>query len=161
MVGLFFAFVGLAVLPVNRQVLSPWQNAVYGATFMGWGATLFFVGRLAFRRRDSELMKALLYGLFVWFPVESLFSAYFRVWFNVGVDVAVLAVLSLPLIIAIRLLDAASGRKPSVAKLCARIRVRLARAGFHGFRFRDYEYKDRRHRASRSSFIERCTSSVW
>jgi hypothetical protein len=103
--GLFFAFVGLAVLPVNRQVLSPWQNAVYGATFMGWGATLFFVGRLAFRRRDSELMKALLYGLFVWFPVESLFSAYFRVWFNVGVDVAVLAVLSLPLIIAIRLLD--------------------------------------------------------
>jgi hypothetical protein len=50
-------------------------------------------------------MKALLYGLFVWFPVESLFSAYFRVWFNVGVDVAVLAVLSLPLIIAIRLLD--------------------------------------------------------
>ena len=103
--GLFFAFVGLAVLPVNRQVLSPWQNAVYGATFMGWGATLFFVGRLAFRRRDSELMKALLYGLFVWFPVESLFSAYFRVWFNVGVDVAVLAVLTLPLIITIRLLD--------------------------------------------------------
>jgi hypothetical protein len=105
LVGLFFAFVGLGVLPVNRQVLLRWQNAVYGATFMGWGATLFFVGRLAFRRRDSELMKALLYGLFVWFPVESLFSAYFHVWFNVGVDVAVLAVLSLPLIITIRLLD--------------------------------------------------------
>jgi len=45
-------------------------------------------------------MKALLYGLFVWFPVESLFSVYLGVWFNVGVDVAVLAVLSLPLIIA-------------------------------------------------------------
>ena len=56
LVGLFFAFVGLGVLPVNRQVVLRWQNAVYGATFMGWGATLFFVGRLAFRRRDSELM---------------------------------------------------------------------------------------------------------
>jgi hypothetical protein len=65
LVGLFFAFVGLGVLPVNGQVLLRWQNAVYGATFMGWGATLFFVGRLAFRRRDFELMKALLYGLFV------------------------------------------------------------------------------------------------
>jgi hypothetical protein len=104
LVGLFFAFFGLGVLPVNRQVLAPWQDAVYGATFMGWGATLFFVGRLAFLRRAPDLMKALLYGLFVWFPVESLFSVYFRVWFNVGVDVAVLAVLSLPLIIAIRLL---------------------------------------------------------
>jgi hypothetical protein len=104
LVGLFFAFFGLGVLPVNRQVLSPWQDAVYGATFMGWGATLFFVGRLAFRRRDPDLMKALLYGLFVWFPVESLFSVYFGVWFNVGIDIAVLAVLGLPLIIAVRLL---------------------------------------------------------
>jgi hypothetical protein len=48
------------------------QNAVYGATFMGWGATLFFVGRLAFLRRDPAVMKALLYGLFVWFPLGSL-----------------------------------------------------------------------------------------
>jgi len=86
----------------SRTAAGNFDGAV---AFQDWGATLFFVGRLAFRRRDSELMKALLYGLFVWFPVESLFSAYFRVWFNVGVDVAVLAVLSLPLIITIRLLD--------------------------------------------------------
>ncbi len=50
-------------------------------------------------------MKALLYGLLVWFPAEALFSAYFGVWFNVGVDIAVLAVLSLPLVIAIRSLS--------------------------------------------------------
>ena len=98
--GAVFAIFGVGMLPVHGKVFLPWLNAVYGATFMGWGATLFFVGRLAFRRRDPELMKALLYGLFVWFPVESLFSVYLGVWFNVGVDVAVLAVLSLPLIIA-------------------------------------------------------------
>jgi hypothetical protein len=110
--GMVFAVFGLGILPVDRQVLLPWQNAVYGATFMGWGTTLFFVGRLAFHRRDPDLMRALLYGLFVWFPVESLFSAYLGVWFNVGVDVAVLAVLSLPLIIALRLLDK-ENRQPS------------------------------------------------
>jgi hypothetical protein len=67
LVGLFFAFFGLAVLPVDREVLSPWQNGVYGATFMGWGTTLLFVGSRAFHHRDPDLMKALLYGLFVWF----------------------------------------------------------------------------------------------
>jgi hypothetical protein len=76
------------------------------------GTTLFFVGRLAFRRRDPDSMKALLYGLIVWFPVESVFSAYLGIWFNVGVDVAVLAVLSLPLIIAVRFLDK-ENRQPS------------------------------------------------
>lgn len=101
-IGLFFAFAGLAVLPVDKAVLLPWQDGVYGATFMGWGATLFFAGRIAFQRNDRDLMKALLYGLIVWFAAESSFSAYFAVWFNVGVDIAVLAVLSLPLIAAIR-----------------------------------------------------------
>lgn len=48
---------------------------------MGWEATLSFAGRLA------------------WFPVESLFSVYIGAWFNVGVDIAVVTVLSLPLVL--------------------------------------------------------------
>ena len=43
-------------------------------------------------------MKALLYGLIVWLFVEALASVYFRVWFNVGVDIAVLALFSVPLL---------------------------------------------------------------
>jgi len=46
--GAVFAIFGLGMLPVHGKVFLPWLNAVYGATFMGWGATLFFVGRLAF-----------------------------------------------------------------------------------------------------------------
>jgi hypothetical protein len=65
---------------------------------MGWGTTLLYVGRLAFRRNDPDLMKALLYGLIVWLLVEAAFSLYFRVWFNVGVDLAVLALFSIPLL---------------------------------------------------------------
>jgi len=69
---------------------------------MGWGTTLFFIGRLAFQRNDPELMKTLLYGLIVWLVVEALFSAYLGVWFNVGVDIGVLALFSIPLITSIR-----------------------------------------------------------
>jgi hypothetical protein len=100
--GILYAFWGLGILPVQRAVLLQWESALYGAIMMGWGTTLFFVGRLAIQRNDPALMKALLYGLTVWLVVEGLFSAYLGVWFNVGVDIGVLALFSLPLIISIR-----------------------------------------------------------
>jgi len=96
--GILYAFFGLGILPVDRDVLLRWESALYGAIMMGWGITLFFVGRLAFQRNDPELMKALLYGLTVWLIVEALFSAYLGVWFNVGVDIGVLVLFSIPLI---------------------------------------------------------------
>ena len=96
--GIVYALFGLAILPVDRETLLPWEGAIYGALMMGWGTTLLFVGRLAFRRNDLDLMKALLYGLTVWLVVESAASVHFRVWFNVGVDFAVLALFGFPLL---------------------------------------------------------------
>ena len=100
--GVLYAFWGLAILPVGRDVLLQWESALYGAIMMGWGSTLFYVGRLAIRRDDSELMKILLYGLAVWLIAEALFSAYLGVWFNVGVDAGVLALFSIPLLKSMR-----------------------------------------------------------
>ena len=96
--GIVFAFFGLGILPVDRDVLLPWESAIYGAIMMGWGTTLFLAGRIAFRRNDTELMRTLLYGIFVWLVVEAMFSAYLGVWFNVGVDIGVLFLFSFPLI---------------------------------------------------------------
>jgi hypothetical protein len=100
--GILFAFWGLGILPVHKDVLLRWESALYGAIMMGWGTTLFFVGRIAFQRNDPLLMKVLLYGLTVWLVVEALFSVYLGVWFNVGVDIGVLAIFSIPLIRSIR-----------------------------------------------------------
>ena len=96
--GIVFAFFGLGILPVDRETLLPWESAIYGAIMMGWGTTLFLAGRIAFQRNDTELMKTILYGIFVWLVVEALFSAYLGVWFNVGVDIGVLFLFSFPLI---------------------------------------------------------------
>jgi hypothetical protein len=96
--GVAFAVFGLDVLPVKRDVLVSWESAIYGAIMMGWGTTLFFVGRVALRRYDAELTKPLLLGIIVWLMVEAAFSARFGVWFNVGVDAGVLALFSVPLI---------------------------------------------------------------
>jgi hypothetical protein len=103
-VGIVFAFFGLQILPVDRATLLPWQSAIYGAIMMGWGTTLLLVGRIAFRRNDPELMKVLIHGLIVWLAVEAASSIYFRVWFNVGVDIAVLALFSIPLLNAMVLI---------------------------------------------------------
>lgn len=100
--GILYVFFGLGILPVQREVLLQWESALYGAIMMGWGTTLFFVGRLAFQRNDADLMKMLLYGITAWLVVEALFSAYLGVWFNVGVDICVLALFSIPLIAGTR-----------------------------------------------------------
>ena len=95
--GLVFAFFGLGILPVERAVLLRWESAIYGSIMMGWGTTLFLAGRVAFRSRSLELMRALSSGLVVWLVGEAVFSAYWRVWFNVGVDAAVLTLFLIPL----------------------------------------------------------------
>jgi hypothetical protein len=96
--GLIYVFFGLKILPVSPAVLLPWQSALYGAIMMGWGVTLLLVGRIAFRRDDQELKGALLVGLAVWLAVEAAASAWFGVWFNAGVDVAVMALFAVPLL---------------------------------------------------------------
>jgi hypothetical protein len=98
--GVMYVFFGLKILPVSRAVLLDWESALYGAIMMGWGVTLLLVGRLAFRQESQELKRALLIGLAIWLVVEAAASAWFGVWFNVGVDAGVLILFAIPLLAA-------------------------------------------------------------
>lgn len=100
--GLFFVFFGLRVFSdvvplIPHEVLLPWTSALYGTIMVGWGVTLFFVGHIAFRRKDPELKKALLAGLTAWLALEAAASVWFGVWFNVGVDIVVFMLFAIPL----------------------------------------------------------------
>lgn len=100
--GLLYVFFGLKIFTdihlIPKDVLLPWESALYGAVMVGWGVMVLLVGRIAFRRDDKELKRALFIGLAVWLAIEALASAWFGVWFNVGVDVAVLALFAVPLL---------------------------------------------------------------
>ena len=101
--GLIFIFFGLKVFSemvpiIPHEVLLPWESALYGAIMVGWGVTLLLVGRLAFRRQDRELKRALVVGLAVWLSLEAAASAWLGVWFNVGVDAAVCILFAIPLL---------------------------------------------------------------
>jgi hypothetical protein len=105
--GLLYVFFGLRIFSdklalIPHDVLLPWESALYGAIMVGWGVTLLSVSRLAFLRDSRELKLALLAGLAVWLSLEAAASAWFHVWFNVGVDVAVLVLLGAPLLGSIR-----------------------------------------------------------
>lgn len=95
--GVVFASFGLDILPVERSVLLKWGSAIYGSIMMGWGTTLLLAGQVAFRKGDRELLRALALGLAVWLLAEAVFSTYWRVWFNVGVNIVVLAFFLVPL----------------------------------------------------------------
>lgn len=109
--GVLYCFAGLkifvvtGILPVNKDVLIDWESALYGAIMIGWGTTLYLIGNLAFRRKDRELMKILLYGIILWLMIEAVFSFYLGVYFNVGVDFAVAALFAFPIIKTIRQLN--------------------------------------------------------
>ena len=78
-------------------MLVPWESALYGAIMVGWGVTLYLVGRIAFRRGDRELKRALIAGLATWLALEAAASAWLGVWFNVGVDIVVFLIFAVPL----------------------------------------------------------------
>jgi hypothetical protein len=101
--GLLYFFFGLKIFSNNapvipRNVLLDWESALYGAIMLGWGVTLFLLGRIAFKRDDKELKRILFVGLAVWLAFEAAASAWLGVWFNVGVDFAVAALFAVPLL---------------------------------------------------------------
>jgi hypothetical protein len=101
--GIFYAFFGLSGFPayrelISKEVIAPWSNGLYGSTFIGFSVLLLFVGRLAFKNNDPELMKYLLYGIYAWLIIEAAFSIYYAVYFNVVVDILLALVLGYPLI---------------------------------------------------------------
>ena len=104
-IGLIFSIFGFGFFPstiLPKDLLLTWESAIYGSVLIGWGTTLFLIGRLAFKRNDSELLKILLLGISVWLIIEAIFSAYIGVYFNVGVDFAVLILFAIPIILTVR-----------------------------------------------------------
>ncbi len=51
----------------------------------------------------------MLIGLAVWLIIEAIYSLYLGVFFNIGVDIAVLALFSLPLILGLQFLKEKQG----------------------------------------------------
>ncbi len=57
-------------------------------------------------------MRIMHFGIAVWLVVEALFSAYLGVYFNVGVDIAVFLLFTIPMRGIIHSMKQSAGKKP-------------------------------------------------
>ena len=98
LVGRVHQTVGAAVSSTRPDVLLGWEGSLYGAIMVGWGLTLLLIGRVAFTKDARPLRRAVIAGLAAWLTLEAIASAWFGVWFNIGVDAAVLVLFAVPLL---------------------------------------------------------------
>jgi hypothetical protein len=101
--GIFYAVFGLEGLPVYEKFVPKssfegWNRGLYGAAFVGFSVLLLLVGRRAVQKKDKELVRILLYGIAAWLVFEAVVSVVYKVYFNVGVDIVLLAFLGYPLL---------------------------------------------------------------
>ena len=99
-VGFVFTIFGFTFFPeqiLPRTSLLPWVTGIYGAIMIGWAVTLFIVGRHAFKKNDRVLLLCLIPGIGIWLLIEVIVSFLTGVYFNIGVDVVVFALFSIPI----------------------------------------------------------------
>jgi len=100
--GLGFVFLDPGIYPVDSSVVPRLVQGVLGATMVGWGVTMVLVARYAFSEGKPELLRLILYGLLVWAPIDMTVSIYYGAWFNVVLNIAILALAGIPLVLAER-----------------------------------------------------------
>lgn len=100
--GLGFVFLDPSVYPVDSSIVPRLIQGVLGATMMGWGVTMLLVARYAFAEGRPELLRLIMYGLLAWAPVDMAVSVYYGAWFNVALNLAILALAGVPLLLAER-----------------------------------------------------------
>ncbi len=100
--GLGFVFLDPSVYPVDSSIVPRLVQGVLGATMMGWGVTMLLVARYAFAEGRPELLRLIMYGLLAWAPVDMAVSVYYGAWFNVALNLAILALAGVPLLLAER-----------------------------------------------------------
>lgn len=86
---------GRASDPATRQ-FQQWIYGVWGATIAGWGIFVTFIARYPFKRKESWAWDCLVYGLLVWFILDTSLSVAYGVYFNVVFNVGLLIMAILP-----------------------------------------------------------------
>lgn len=86
----------------STQQFILWAYGMLGATMAGWGLTLVFVVNNSFRKKEKWSRDAIAAGVILWFIVDTFMSVYTGAYFNVGVNVLVLALAGLPLLMTLK-----------------------------------------------------------
>ena len=87
-------FWGSGEVVSNVRMFEKWIYGAWGATVSGWGVFIIFIAYYPFQKKEKWAWWCLLFGLLLWFLIDTGFSAYFKVYINVGLN-SILFVLSI------------------------------------------------------------------
>jgi len=76
-----------------------WSYGVLGATMAGWGVFFIFLITYAFPKKEPWVWNCIVYGISIWFLIDTGISMHFRVAFNVVFNSVTYIALAIPLII--------------------------------------------------------------
>ncbi len=86
-----------AVKGATRQ-FQKWIYGAWGATIAGWGIILTYIAQYPFSRKERWAWNCLVFGLLVWFILDTSLSAFYKVYFNVAFNTAILILAGLPIV---------------------------------------------------------------
>lgn len=75
-----------------------WLYGVWGATIAGWGIILTYIARIPFRKKERWAWNALVFGILVWYVLDTALSFLYGVNFNVAFNTTILILAGLPIL---------------------------------------------------------------
>ncbi len=92
------AFWGTNAVGDAARQFQQWIYGVWGATIAGWGILLTFIARYPFARKERWAWNCIVFGLLVWFVLDTSLSFFYKVYFNVAFNTGLLVVAMLPVV---------------------------------------------------------------
>ena len=92
------AFWGKNAIDDGTRQFQRWVYGVWGATIAGWGIILTYIVRYPFSRKERWSWNCLVFGLLVWFILDTSLSVVYKVYFNAVFNTTLLIVAGLPLV---------------------------------------------------------------
>jgi len=92
------AFWSANIVDDGTRQFQQWIYGVWGATIAGWGIVMAYIARYPFNRKERWAWNSMVFGLLVWFILDTSLSVIHKVYFNVAFNMTLLILAGLPLI---------------------------------------------------------------
>src|SRR5574341_1004419 len=86
-----------AVSDVAKQ-FQQWIYGVWGATIAGWGIFVVYIARYPFKSKERWSSNCLVFGVLIWFVLDTSLSVIYKVYFNVAFNTVLLILAMLPIV---------------------------------------------------------------
>jgi len=91
-------FWGDDAIPQATTLFMRWIYGVLGATVAGWGMFMVFITRFPFARRERWARDAIVFGLLLWYVVDTSITLYYKVAFNAALNTTLFIMGMLPIV---------------------------------------------------------------